>query len=121
MEIEIVRHHRSAEDADGDVQHFAIAKDFKPRNKTDCGFAPDWLCEKNFIGKARCNGNDQRHHESLDQPKAAPLQRENDQHVERGDQYAGDQRKSEQQLERDGGAKNFSEVTSGDRNFANNP
>ena len=28
MQVEIVRHHRGAQNADGDIQHFAVAKNF---------------------------------------------------------------------------------------------
>src|SRR6266850_4346488 len=40
VQIEIVRHHGGAQDADGDVQHLLIAQDFRAWNETGDGFAP---------------------------------------------------------------------------------
>ena len=51
VQIQIVRHYGRAEDSDGDVQHLAIAEDFRARNDSLGGFAPQGLREKNFVGE----------------------------------------------------------------------
>ncbi len=56
VQIEIVRHHRGAEDADGDVEHLAIAEDFRARDEADGGFAPQRVGEEDFVREAGGDG-----------------------------------------------------------------
>jgi hypothetical protein len=58
MKIEIVRHDRGAEDADGDVEHLAVAQDFCAREEADGGFTPNWVREKDFVSEANGDGGD---------------------------------------------------------------
>ena len=85
------------------------------------GFAPQRLREEHFVGEARGDGGDQGDHECFDQPEAAPLQRQNDQHVQRGDQHAGEQRQAEQEFQRDRRAQHFGKIARRDRDFAQHP
>src|SRR5712675_802678 len=85
------------------------------------GFAPQRLCEENFVGKAGGNGGDERDDEDFDEAKAAALQSQNNQDVEGGDEHAGEQREPEKELQGDRGAEDFREVAGGDGDFANDP
>src|SRR5258708_1354547 len=46
VKIEIVGHYGGPKDANGDVQHFAVAKNFGARDEADGGFAPKRMSEK---------------------------------------------------------------------------
>src|SRR5580693_6781023 len=70
VEVKIVRHNRGAEDADGDVQHFPIAQNFSPRDKSDDGFSPDRMREKDFVSEAARDGGDESDDEGLDDAEA---------------------------------------------------
>src|SRR5262249_8867368 len=106
-QIEIVRHDRGAENADGDVKHFAIAKDFRAREKADGGFTPQRVSKKDFVSETNGYGRDQRDDESFDQAETAALQSENEKDVQRSDEHAGKKRNAEEQLQGYGGAQHF--------------
>ncbi len=53
---------------------------------------PKRLSEKELVSEASGNRGNQRHHENLNQAKAAPLQRQHNQYVQRGDKHASQQR-----------------------------
>ena len=64
---------------------------------------------------------DQPDDQGLDVAKAAVLQVEDDEHVERGETDAPDKRQAEQQVERDGRADDLSEIAGGDGDLAEQP
>src|SRR2546430_11175884 len=74
MKVKIVRHDRGAKDADGDVEHFAVAKYFRAREKPDSSFVPKWMSEEDLIREARGDGANQRNDESLYEAEPAALQ-----------------------------------------------
>lgn len=121
MEIEIVGHDGRAENADSDVKHFAIAKDFDAGDETDGGFAPDGAGEKDLVSEASGDSSDEGDDECFDETEAAALESENDQDVESGDDHAGKKRQAKEEFERNGGAKDFGKIASGDGDFANDP
>src|SRR5262249_46355260 len=121
VEIEIVRHDGGAKDPDGDVKHFAVFQNFDTRNEAHSGFFPEGLCEEDFVSKARADCRDESDDKDLNEAETTPLQEENDEHVEGGDEDAGEERQSEKQLKGDGRAKDFGKIASGDGNFANKP
>ena len=65
--------------------------------------------------------DDQRDDERFDVAEAAVLQEQHDQHVERGQADAPDERQAEQQVQRDGRADDFGEVAGGDGDLAEQP
>ena len=121
VKVKIVRHHRGAQDADGNVKHFAIPENFRAGDEADGGFAPEWVRKKDFVSEANGDGGDERNDEGFHEAEAAALQGENEQNVESGDENAGEKRHAKEQLQSDGGAKNFRKVTCGDGDFANHP
>src|SRR6266700_4253537 len=77
VKIKIVRHDGRAKDANGDVQHFAVAKDFRPGDESDGGFAPKRVSKKDFVSETKSDRSDERDDEGFDQAEASTLQREN--------------------------------------------
>src|SRR5436309_13718592 len=92
MKVKIVRHDRGAKDADGDVEHFAVAKYFRAREKPDSSFVPKWMSEEDLIREARGDGANQRNDESLYEAEPAALQGKNEENVESGEERAGSPR-----------------------------
>src|SRR5262249_33609609 len=88
VEIKIVRHHRSAQNADSDVEHFAIAKDFDPWEEAGGGLAPERPREKDFVGETHSDRSDERDDEGFDKPEAAALQCEDNENIHSGDKNA---------------------------------
>ncbi len=121
MKIEIMRHDRRAEDADGDVKHFAIAKDFGGGDEAHGGFAPNRAGEKDFVRKTASDGGDQRHDESFDEAETTALQGQDDQNIEPGNKYSREKWQAEEEFESHCGAENLREIASGDSDFTNDP
>ena len=74
VEIEIVGHDGSAEDADGDVKHFAIAENLGGGKKAAGGLKPERAREEDFIGEAGGDGEDKRDDEGFQHAESAALQ-----------------------------------------------
>src|SRR2546429_831316 len=121
MKVKIVRHDRGAKDADGDVEHFAVAKYFRAREKPDSSFVPKWMSEEDLIREARGDGANQRNDESLYEAEPAALQGKNEENVESGEEHARQEGQAEEQLQGDGRAQNFGEIAGGNGQFANHP
>ena len=77
--------------------------------------------EDDLRGEAETDGRDQGDDECLEAAKSLLLQREDQQHVQRRERHAPDQRDAEQQLQRDGGADDLGQVAGGDGDFAEHP
>ncbi len=73
MKVQIVRHHGSAQDADGEVQHLAIFQNFRRGQESAGGLEPQGLRKKDFVCKARGDGHDQRDHQCLKDPESTAL------------------------------------------------
>jgi hypothetical protein len=121
VQIEIVGHHRGAEDTDGDIEHFLVAQNFGAGDESAGGFAPDRVSEKDLVGEADPDAGDESDNEGFDQAEAAALESKNDEDIERGEQNAEKERNVEKEIERYGGAEDFGEVAGGDGKFAGDP
>jgi hypothetical protein len=88
MQIEVVRHHSRAQDADGEIKHLAISQQICGGDQADGGFAPQWLRNKDFVRKTRGNGGNQPNDHSLHPAEAPALQRQHEKNVEAGQQHA---------------------------------
>jgi hypothetical protein len=69
----------------------------------------------------RSDGHDQGDYQSLDVTKTFGLQVQHGEHVRRRDDAAPHQRNAKKQLQSDGRADNFGQITGGNGNFAKNP
>jgi hypothetical protein len=121
MEVEIVRHHRGAEDAHGDKKHRRIRDDLElgreaAEHRHDAGFG-----ENDFRQETPADHHNERDDERLNVAKALVLKKHHEQYVERGDAHAPDQRDAEEQIQRDGRADDFREVARADGRFAEQP
>src|SRR5258707_8760405 len=121
VKIEIVGHYGGPKDANGDVQHFAVAKDFGARDEADGGFAPKRMREKNLVSETSSNRRDERNYKGLDQAKAPPLQGQHDENVQSGDEHAGQKRQTKEKLQRHGRAQHLGEIAGGDGDFTDHP
>src|SRR5713101_5991222 len=121
MEVEVMRHHGGAKNADSDIEHFAIAQDFGTRDEADGGRAPERMGKKDFVGEAGGNRGDKRDDEGFHQAKAAALQRENQENVASGNENTGQERQSKKKLESDRRAQDFCKIAGGDSRFTNDP
>src|SRR2546421_2905885 len=121
MEVEIVRHHRGPQNADRDVEHAGIAHDLRRWNKSFRDAEEVWMRSENLPGETTADNNNERDHQRLDVTKPLVLQEQNEQDVQRSDAHARQQRETEEQIQRYGGANDFGKVAGRDRDFANYP
>ena len=116
-----MRHHRRAENADGDVQHLVVEHD-AARRQESFGDRPEVRPRENDLEQeAQADGRDQRDDEGFEHSNAAMLQREKQQHVESGDEHTGRDRNVKQQIERDRRADDLRQVACGDGDLAQQP
>jgi hypothetical protein len=100
-----MRHHRGAEDADGDVERLRVRHD-RGRRKEKAAGDPGHLrpAREDLEAEARRDHRDQADDERVDVAEAAGLQVQHEQDVERGQAHAPDQGDPEQQLQGQGRA-----------------
>src|SRR5262249_61535469 len=77
VQVEIVRHHRGAQDADGQVEHLAVEENLTAGKQSLARSEPERPREKDFIGETAGDGGDQRYNQGLDPAEAAALERKN--------------------------------------------
>ena len=116
-----MRHHRRAQDADREVQPRRIGDEAGVRREPRQHRLRIGARQQQLDTEARRDGGDQHDHECLQPPEAAPLEREDQQHVERGHEDSGDQRQPEQQLEPDRGADHLGQVAGDNGDLAQQP
>ncbi len=121
VQVEIVRHHRRADDADRNEEHLLVAEKLRGRDEAERDAAEARPGENQLRGEASADRENEHGHERFDIAEAFVLQKEHDHHIEHGDDAAPHQRDAEEKLERDGRADDFREVASGDRSFAEHP
>ena len=122
VQVQIVRHHRRADDADGHVHHSRLAKVRRDQRLSHLQEAGLGLRQNEDLDEvADADGGDQQHHDGLDGPHPEPLQGQQQQHVEAGDDDRPEQRDVEQQVERDGAAQHLGQVAGADGHFAQQP
>ncbi len=121
VEVEVVRHHRRAEDAHRDVEHLRVlddpaARQEAARDPRDVGPRLEDLEEE-----AHARGGDEGDDERLEEPEALVLQEQDDEHVERRDRDAEREGDAEEEIERDRGPDHLGEVAGGDGQLAEDP
>ena len=121
MQIEIVRHHGRAENADGDVEHFRIGHDLRRRQEPTQNSGDWWRRGHDLNDEADRDHDQQSNHEGFEKAEALVHQKKQKERVERGDQCAGQQWNAEQELQGDRGADDLGEVAGDDRQFADRP
>ena len=119
MQEHRMRHHRRADDADGDQQSALVGQ--ARRHQSDGRAAPVDGRQKQFDQITKTyNGNhgaDDHFHEA----EAAALEQENAVGHDRGDRHALEQRNAGEQRQADGAAEKFGEIGRHGGEFANGP
>ena len=116
-----MRHHRRAQNADGDEEHLRVLDDFKFWHKAahDGG---ELRAGENYLGqKTSADEQDECDDQRFDVTKAFVLEKQNHQHIQRGEAHTPDERQTEQQIERDGRADDFRKVAGADGDFTQHP
>ena len=122
MQIEVVRHHGGADDADGDHERMRIAKPGRSEITAHLGEVRLRRGQdKNLDEITDADGANQHDNDRLDEAHAVALQRQQDEHVKGGDDDSPFERDVEQQVDRHGAAKHLGEVTSGNGDFTEDP
>ena len=122
MQVEVVRHHRCAQDSDGDVEHLGVGDDRGRGNEEVMQHRPVvGAGEEHLHAEHPRDGADQRDHQRLNVAEAPALHQENQQHVEAGDQHAIEERNVEEQVQGDGRADDLGQIACGDGDFGANP
>jgi hypothetical protein len=103
MQVDRVRHHGGADDADR--QHDAVRPGKLRHHGMECEKAPVGRRDEQFDQVADGNHADERRDQHLDRPEATALPQQHGVGQGEGDQQAGQQRQTEQQAEADGGAE----------------
>ena len=122
VQIQVVRHHGGAQDADRDVEHRRVGDDLasaapaRPATVGQGRLRHDELDREADADRGH-EGDDER----LEVAEALVLQQQDQQHVERGEADAPDQRNPEQQVQRDGRADHLGQVAGGDGDLAEHP
>ena len=117
-----MRHHRRAEDADRDVEHRRVGEDLGRRDEAGADAPRSWrAASHSSTANDAGDRDDQRDDQRLDVAEAPVLQEQDDQHVERGEADAPDERQAEEQVERDRRAEHLGEVAGGDGDLAEDP
>ena len=111
MQVEVVRHHRRSDDADGDVDHAAFAQAGMGQSTTHLGEAGPGLGQDEDLDEiANGDGQDQHQDEGLCEAHAAGLKREQHQHVQRCDDDSPQERDAEEELDGDSAAEHLGQV-----------
>ena len=121
VQVEVVRHHRRAEDAERDVEHVRIREHLGARNESGQHANRIRPRQRQFHGEACRDRHDQRDDQRLDVAKPLVLQEEHDEDVERRQRDAPDERETKQQVQRDRRADHFGQIAGRNRDLAENP
>ena len=122
MQIQVVRHHRRADDPDRHVNHSVCRKPGVISARPISQKAGLRLRQhENLDEVADRDRHDQHQHDRLDRPHSEALQGQQQQHVQAGNDDGPEQRNVEQQIERDRAAEHFRQVAGADRQFAQQP
>src|SRR4029077_19543584 len=81
VQVEIMRHHGRAKNADADVKHFLICEDAWIGNKPEEDTGRAGLGKDQFSGETTSDGGDKSDDNSLDITKAFGLQIQHEQHI----------------------------------------
>ena len=114
VQVEVVRHHRRAQDADRHIQALAA----QARHQARRHLRDRRLRQQDLHEKTAADHRDQREHERLERADAQALQPQQQQRVGRGDHDAQQQRHAEQQVQPDGRPQHLRQVAGGDGDLA---
>src|ERR1700744_2423628 len=114
MEIEVVRHDRRADNADGDIKRFFAAKAWDKAGGDVMDRRPG---EQDLHEKGEAYNGDQSDDKSLHPAHTQSLQEQKQEGIQHGDTNAVYQGQAGEQLDADGHAQYFGEVAGCDRDL----
>ena len=114
-----MRHHRGADDADGDEHHSFLAQPRRKQGPTDfqklrLGLRQD----EEFDEVASADSHHQQQNERFDGSHSEPLQGQQQQYIQPCDEHGPEERDVEHEVQRDSAAEHFGQVAGGNGNFA---
>src|SRR6266542_5909333 len=115
VEVEVVRHHRGAEYADGDIEHGRVGHDLRSRKESGEDGTERWAGLDDLEEKTKSDRCDERDDQRLEQAESLVLEVEHQQHIAGGDRDSDGQRNVEEKVQRDGGPDHLCEVAGGNR------
>ena len=122
VQIQVMRHDRSAKDRDRDVQHVRVGKEstwrFHEAHQQRSPLGPG---KRYFDPEQEGDGTYEHHHDGLQVAKAAMLQEQDQKNVDTRDDDSGNERDAEEKLESDGRADDFSQIAGCNRNLCSEP
>ena len=121
MQIEIMRHHGRADNAERQIKHLAVMQNRGGRRESPEHGAPVRIGQRDLDRKAGGDHAEHRDHESLDPAEAERLQRQDQEHIRGGDDHADLERNMKQQVEPDRGADHLGQISRGDRDLRRQP
>ena len=121
VQVEIVRHHRGAKDADGDEEFSGVGDNGRGRDESFEYRRDVRLREEKFEAEACGDRSNQDNDQCLDVTESPLLEQEEQKNVERGDENAPNQGNVEKEIQRDGGADHLGQITSGNADFGGDP
>src|SRR5262249_5062989 len=121
MQIEVMRHHRRAENAEREIEHVRVLHDLYGRREATDHLAPIWIGHGDLNAEANRDDAEHGHDERLDPAEAEALHTEDQEHVERGQDHADLERDAEQEIEPNRRADHLCEVGGADGEFGERP
>ena len=116
-----MRHHRRAQDAHGDVEHVGIHHDLRRRQEAFGDSKQIGPGKDDLQAETDADRQDQGDDQGLGVAKALVLQEQDQEHIQRGNADAPDERKAEEQIQGDGRPDHFGEIARRDGQFADDP
>ena len=121
MEVEVVRHHGGAKDAERQIEHLRVGHDFARRRETPDDVAPVGVGQCDLHDEAGCDHREESDNQRFDPAETEFLQVEDEEDVERRNEHADLERDTEDQVEADGGADDLGDVGGDDGDFSQSP
>ena len=121
VQVQVVRHHRGAQDADRDVEHRRVGHDLGGRHQSPNHLRQRGPRHEELHREADRDRADQHDDEGLEPPEPLVLEQEDQQDVEGGEDHAPEQRNAEQQVQRDGRADDLGQIAGRDGDLAEDP
>ena len=121
VQVQVVRHHGGAHNADGQVQRARLLQPFQAGHKAHRHAKPVRLRHGQLHHKTAANRQHQAQHNCLDPAKACALQAQHQHRVKGSDGDAHRNRHAEQQMQRQRTAQHLGQITGDDGDFSAYP
>ena len=122
MQVQVVRHHRGAQHADGDEEHLGFSDNRSRRHEQIVQRRRVLGPRKHHLDREqRQDGADQRDDQRLNIAESPALQQKDQQHVQPGDQHAIEKRKVKEELQSNRRTNDFGHIAGRDGDLGHEP